>query len=141
MKQKEIKSIIENIGSVISLSAISRMYFAKDKSWLYHKLNEDIVHGVKYALTDEELQALTEALTDIAKRITLSARELKNLKQKRERSKGRYLTEANPFSHRLFQEWFSFIPPNATILEPFAGTCNIPKLINTLIANVSWACY
>ena len=141
MKQKEIKSIIENIGSVISLSAISRTYFAKDKSWLYHKLNEDIVHGVKYALTDEELQTLTEALTDIAKRITLSARELKKLKQKRERSKGRYLTEANPFSHRLFQEWFALIPPNATILEPFAGACNIPKLINTLIANVSWACY
>ena len=132
MEKKKIKHIIEDIGSIISLSAIAKAYFGRDKSWLYHKLNEDVVHGVKYALTDEELQTFTDALTDVAKRITLSAKDLKKLKQKRERSKGRYLTEANPFSHRLFQEWFALIPPNATILEPFAGACNIPKLINTL---------
>lgn len=140
MKKKEIKTIIGGITNIISLSAVAKEYFSKDKSWAYHKLNQDVVNGVEYSFTDEELQTLIDAFTDVSKRITLCTRDLKKLKQKRERNKGRYLTEANPFIHRLFQEWFSLIPYN-TVIEPFAGTCNIPKLVSSVKDNIQWLCY
>lgn len=101
MKRKEIKTIIGGITNIISLSAVAKEYFFKDKSWAYHKLNQDVVNGVEYSFTDEELQTLIDAFTDVSKRITLCTRDLKKLKQKRERNKGRYLTEANPFIHKL----------------------------------------
>ena len=76
MRKQEIKNIIDGISNVISLSAIAKEYFCKDKSWLYHKLNEDIVNGVKYDFTDKELQTLINALSDISIRTALVSKDL-----------------------------------------------------------------
>lgn len=144
MKQKKIKSIIDGISNVISLSAIAKAYFGKDKSWLYHKLNEDTVNGVKYSFTSEELQTLINALTHISKRITLTTKCLKELKQRQERSRGRYLTEINPFNNTLFKTWFDFAYRDGeTIVEPFAGNKDIVRHVNEIypLRSIKWDCY
>lgn len=141
MKQKEIKSVIADIADVVSFSSLCKNYFLKDKSWFYHKLHEDKVNNVVYEFSDEELQILIDALHDISERIKISCDGLKRIKRKREREKGRYLTTGNPFSHELFHKWFSLVPQGTVILEPFAGCCHIPVMLNNLGVSNAWTCY
>ena len=47
---------------------------------------------------------------------------------------GQFFTVTNPFFVSIFYKWFELIPEQKreTILEPFAGSNNIVKLINEL---------
>lgn len=55
---------------------------------------------------------------------------------------GQYYTINNPFRHPLFSDWFGMLLPTDTIVEPFAGSNNIIKLVReaTLCDN-RWKCY
>ena len=56
---------------------------------------------------------------------------------------GQYYTNFNCFKLEIFKEWFDIIPDNKkqTILEPFAGSNNIVKLINDIGIKSKWKCY
>lgn len=53
---------------------------------------------------------------------------------------GKYYTVSNPFSLKVFRKWFNKIPniSNLTILEPFAGSNNIVRLMDV---NNRWDCF
>jgi type I restriction-modification system DNA methylase subunit len=57
------------------------------------------------------------------------------------REKGQYFTQTNPFTLPAFKKWTSFLPNNATILEPFAGANNIVKMLNNINPLFSFASF
>ena len=55
---------------------------------------------------------------------------------------GQYYTTHNPFDHILFKEWVElFISDINTVIEPFAGSNNIPYLLQSIGYNFTWKCY
>jgi hypothetical protein len=54
------------------------------------------------------------------------------------RELGSYYTKGNPFVYRAFREWFQ---PTGTILEPFAGDGQIPRLVREAGFRARWARY
>lgn len=58
---------------------------------------------------------------------------------------GQFFTTTNPFTLIPFLDWANMIPVNlraGTILEPFAGSNNIPAMLSTLgIFSGSWDCF
>lgn len=44
------------------------------------------------------------------------------------RERGQYFTTGNPFNHPLFEGWLSRLP-TTKVIEPFAGSMNIPGLV------------
>lgn len=60
---------IKNILPIISLSYIAKNYFGKTKSWLYQRVNGNLVNGKPAKFTDEEKEILNSALKDIANRL------------------------------------------------------------------------
>ena len=141
MKEKNVKTIIEDLSEALSLSYLAKKYFRKDKSWLYHKLHEDKVNGVQYKFTDEDIQVLIDALDDVSQLIASTKKRLVNFKQDSERGKGRYLTSFNPFNHPLFWEWYALLPCNTVLLEPFAGACGIPSMLYQMGIHNNWTCF
>lgn len=61
-----IREKIKNILPVISLSYIAKTYFGKTKSWIYQRVNGNLVNGKPAKFTDEEKEILNSALKDIA---------------------------------------------------------------------------
>ena len=61
-----IREKIKNILPVISLSYIAKTYFGKTKSWMYQRVNGNLVNGKPAKFTDEEKEILNSALKDIA---------------------------------------------------------------------------
>lgn len=57
--------------------------------------------------------------------------------------RGQFYTISNPFHTDIFYKWMNIIPPEArqTILEPFAGSNNIVKMISDLGFESEWACF
>ena len=58
------------------------------------------------------------------------------------RELGQYYTQENPFNHPLFKKWMVETGYNEddTILEPFAGANNIPKLMGDVGFVFRWEC-
>lgn len=138
----EIKGCIASILPFISLQRLSKEYFGRHSSWLYHKLNGDIVNGTQYQLSDKELQLLISALRDIASHINDTSSSLELLYNKRKRQKGCYYTFANPFELDAFREWWDAIDvAKSHVVEPFAGECNIPRMMEEAGYNMRWRCY
>lgn len=56
---------------------------------------------------------------------------------------GQFFTTTNPFSNRLFCQWARLIPDfsSQTLLEPFAGACNIVAMMRELGHRHEWACF
>ena len=61
---KDLKSVLEGISDVVSLSYIAKEYFGKDRTWLYKKINGTI------AFTEDEIKILSMALKNIANNIS-----------------------------------------------------------------------
>lgn len=58
--------------------------------------------------------------------------------------RGQFFTINNPFVENAFYDWFFSIPEEkrSAIIEPFAGSNNIVKMINNLkIGTFQWFCY
>lgn len=51
---------------------------------------------------------------------------------------GQYFTIKNPFKLEIFKIWFKFVYKNDIVLEPFAGSNNIVKLVNEVFPNINF---
>ena len=64
-----IRQQMEPILPYISVSSLAKDYFGKSTSWLYQRLNGNIIHGKAAAFTDKELNVLKDALQDVASKL------------------------------------------------------------------------
>lgn len=67
----EIEQAVElgEIADMASMSYIAKKYFNKSRSWLYQRLNGNIVHGEPAKFTEEERKRLAFALEDMANKL------------------------------------------------------------------------
>ena len=56
----------EDIAKVLKVSYIAERFFGRSRSWLCHKLNNDIVNGKREGFTIEERKKLKSALDTIS---------------------------------------------------------------------------
>lgn len=61
----------EDISRVLKVSYIAERFFGRSRSWLCHKLNNDIVNGKRDGFTIEEVKKLKTALDTIASEIQI----------------------------------------------------------------------
>lgn len=61
----------EDIAKVLKVSYIAERFFGRSRSWLCHKLNNDIVNGKRDGFTIEERKKLKAALDTIAYEIQI----------------------------------------------------------------------
>jgi len=64
-----MKNALEDILMAISWSDLSRKYFGKSNSWLYHKLDGVDAEKNPVEFTEEEKYMLKGALNDLADRL------------------------------------------------------------------------
>jgi hypothetical protein len=64
-------------------------------------------------------------------------------KEENKKVKGQYFTTTNPFCIDVFHKWYKTIPNNMKekLLEPFAGSNNLVKMIGDLNINKPWDCF
>lgn len=69
--------------------------------------------------------------------------KLKEKTDERKKSLGQFFTITNPFNIDIFYRWMNLIPEEKkeTLLEPFAGTNNIVKMIKDLGFKYNWSCF
>ncbi len=71
-KEVEALTMAEKLGEVtkiVSMSYLAKKYFGKTRSWLAQRLNENTVNGKRTKFTDNEIETMRYALTDISKTI------------------------------------------------------------------------
>lgn len=74
MKQiTTMKETLHDVMLSISWLDVSRKYFSKSSSWLYHKLNGIDGNGNAGGFTPEEAKQLQTALYDLSRRIKAAA--------------------------------------------------------------------
>jgi len=61
------------VAKVISISYVARKYFGKTRTWLYQRLNGNMVNGKPARFTPDERQKLSDALDDISRMIKETA--------------------------------------------------------------------
>ncbi len=66
----DVRGSLGDLYEVLSLSYISHHYFQKDRSWLAQRINGNIVNGKPCAFSDDELEILKLALTDIKNKLS-----------------------------------------------------------------------
>lgn len=76
MKNAPLRQKLNDILIDVSWAEISRKYFGKSSSWLYHKLDGIDGNGGEGGFTDEELLQFKGALCDLAERIRKTADSL-----------------------------------------------------------------
>lgn len=58
------------------------------------------------------------------------------------KTRGQYFTVSNPFEHNQFKKWYNeFVKKDEILLEPFAGSNNIPKLCKQINIINPWHCF
>lgn len=134
----KIGKALEDVAQYISLSQLAKS-IGKDRSWLYHKMKNDIVNGVQYRFSMDECALLSAKLKELADKIQSCSDAIDSIVQDNHRNTGRYYTQANVFEYPAFKQWLEAIPniSETTILEPFAGDCAIPMML----CSYKWACY
>ncbi|MBR4792046.1 MAG: DUF5053 domain-containing protein [Bacteroidaceae bacterium] len=138
---RTVKEILSSIAPLISFSEISTSYLHKNRSWLANKINENVINNVHYHLNREEVDKLSEILSDLSKRINETSKQLKEYSLKLKRQEGSFYTMNNPFKNTLFKEWYKLIEQPTSVVEPFAGSCNIPVLLKEIGIKPKWKCY
>ena len=68
-----VKARLSDILLHVSWGEVSREYFGKSGSWLYHKLNGHDGSNRPVSFTEEERKKLKGALVDLAERIRRAA--------------------------------------------------------------------
>lgn len=71
MKQK-----LKDLLVAISWADLSRTYFGKSNSWLYHKMDGCDGNGKPTEFTKEETEQLRNALFDLSSRIRIAAEKI-----------------------------------------------------------------
>lgn len=71
--ENEVKTKMQDILCDIAIGRLCMRYFDKTPSWLYHKINQEVVNGKQITFTEEEKQQLKGALCDLSDRIRRTA--------------------------------------------------------------------
>ncbi len=71
--ETDVKKQLAPLLGIISWAEVSRNYFGKSSSWLYHKLNGIDGNGKPTSFDEEERARLKEALLDLSDKIASSA--------------------------------------------------------------------
>lgn len=66
----DVRCAMGDLYELLSLSYIAQHYFQKDRSWLAQRINGNLVNGKPSAFTDDELEILKLALTDIKNKLS-----------------------------------------------------------------------
>ena len=69
IEESAIKLQLQEVAEIVSLSYRAKKYFNNSRSWLYQRLNGNLVNGKPARFTQEELQTFNNALQDISKKI------------------------------------------------------------------------
>lgn len=69
MAEITVKEKLHDILAEVSYGQICMQYFHKTPSWLYNKINRNIVNGKQSDFTEEELAQFKGALCDLSTRI------------------------------------------------------------------------
>ncbi|MDH6341465.1 carboxypeptidase C (cathepsin A) [Parabacteroides sp. PFB2-12] len=72
----DIRLKLADILEFVSMSYIARHYFNKTKAWFSQRLNGHLVNGIPATFTPGELKTLSDALSDISRRIKDTARSI-----------------------------------------------------------------
>lgn len=73
MMEAEISDVRQRLGDIpqaINMSYIAKHYFGKSRTWLYQRINGNVVNGKPVFFTIAERQQLQEALHDIGKKLS-----------------------------------------------------------------------
>lgn len=73
VEESTMKQKMADILVAISWREVSRTYFGKSASWLYHKMDGIDGNGGKGGFTPEEAQQLKGALCDLSDRLRRAA--------------------------------------------------------------------
>ena len=111
MKQK-----LRDLLVAISWADLSRTYFGKSNSWLYHKMDGVDGNGKPTQFTEEELETLKFALKDLSNRISTAADSLwldpsvvgKQECVRHERQNGKRFASRDAFCGRLVLLFFFY---------------------------------
>lgn len=71
--QQNMKAKLYDLLVAISWADLSRTYFGKSSSWLYHKMDGRDGNGKPTSFTPEEAEKLKGALLDLSDRIRRAA--------------------------------------------------------------------
>lgn len=73
MMKAEMDDVRQRLGDfpqVLNMSYIAKHYFGKSRTWLYQRINGDIVNGKPVFFTIAERRLLQEALHDLGKKLS-----------------------------------------------------------------------
>ncbi|WP_455622731.1 DUF5053 domain-containing protein [Parabacteroides sp.] len=73
VEESVLRDKLESVLPFISVSTLAKTYFKRSPQWFYQRLNGSIVNGKPVRFNNNELRVLSEALTDIGKRISQAA--------------------------------------------------------------------
>lgn len=72
MMETEVNDVRQQLGDVpelLSMSYIATHYFGKSRTWLYQRINGNLVNGKPVFFTIEERKQLQDALHDIGNKL------------------------------------------------------------------------
>lgn len=72
-KRIDIRKALAETLPFISVSEFAKQYFGKSASWMHQRINGNEVHGKAAAFTGKELDALANALKDVASKLNQAA--------------------------------------------------------------------
>ena len=75
-ESQSMKKQLADLLVVISWADLSRTYFGKSSSWLYHKMDGRDGNGKPTSFTAEEIEELKGALLDLSNRIRRAAESI-----------------------------------------------------------------
>lgn len=75
-ESQSMKKRLADLLVAISWADLSRTYFGKSSSWLYHKMDGRDGNGKPTSFTAEEIEELKGALLDLSNRIRRAAESI-----------------------------------------------------------------
>ena len=75
-ESQNMKKQLADLLVAISWADLSRTYFGKSSSWLYHKMDGRDGNGKPTSFTAEEIEELKGALLDLSNRIRRAAESI-----------------------------------------------------------------
>ena len=70
-----------DINDLVNYSAIARQYFNKSSNWLLQRLHGNVVNGKPATFKPHEARLLSDALRDMATRLTAAADRIDNAEE------------------------------------------------------------
>ena len=79
MEEAIIRHQLGEVLEIVNQSYIAKKYFGRSQSWLSQRINGCMVNGKKASFTENEIQTLKSALSDIANIINSSLERIKGI--------------------------------------------------------------